>query len=79
MLYNGDMATVRIYGAENRPSQPSFYILNRVDETSLPAIIKAMGGEENVAFRNISHSFGYVDVMCRYTDISYFTGSFSIL
>ena len=44
------MATVRIYGAEGRPSQPSFYILNRVDEVSLPAIIKAMGGAENVAF-----------------------------
>ena len=44
------MATVRIYGAENRPSQPSFYILNRVDENSLPAIVKAMGGAENVAF-----------------------------
>lgn len=50
MLYNAGMPTVRIYGAENRPSQPSFYILNRVDEASLPAIIKAMGGEENVAF-----------------------------
>ena len=44
------MATVRIYGTENRPSQPSFYILNRVDENTLPAIIKAMGGAENVAF-----------------------------
>ena len=44
------MATVRVYGAENRPSQPSFYILNRVDETSLPVIIKALGGAENVAF-----------------------------
>ena len=44
------MATVRIHGAEERPSQPSFYILNRVDEVSLPAIIKAMGGAENVAF-----------------------------
>ncbi len=44
------MATVRIYGAEDRPSQPSFYILNRVDEVSLPAIVKAMGGAENVAF-----------------------------
>lgn len=50
MLYNGGMATVRIHGAEERPSQPSFYILNRVDEVSLPAIIKAMGGAENVAF-----------------------------
>ena len=50
MLYNGGMATVRIHGAEERPSQPSFYILNRVDEVSLPAIIKAMGGGENVAF-----------------------------
>ena len=44
------MATVRIYGAEERPSQPSFYILNRVDEVSLPEIIKTMGGAENVAF-----------------------------
>lgn len=44
------MATVRVYGAENRPPQPSFYILNRVDETSLPVIIKNLGGAENVAF-----------------------------
>ncbi len=44
------MATVRIYGAESRPAQPSFYILNRVDEASLSAIVKAMGGAENVAF-----------------------------
>ena len=44
------MATIRTYGAEARPSQPSFYIPNRVDETSLPAIVKAMGGAENVAF-----------------------------
>ena len=50
MLYNGGMATVRIHGAEERPSQPSFYILNRVDEVSLPEIIKTMGGAENVAF-----------------------------
>ncbi len=49
-MYNVGMATVRIYGTENRPSQPSFYILNRADENSLPAIIKAMGGAENVAF-----------------------------
>ena len=44
------MATTRIYGAEGRPSQPSFYIPNRVDEESLAAIVKAMGGAENVAF-----------------------------
>ena len=44
------MATTRVYGAGNRPSQPSFYIPNRVDEVSLSAIIKAMGGEDNVAF-----------------------------
>ncbi len=50
MLYNAHMATTRIYGAEERPSQPSFYILNRADEVTLPAVIKAMGGEENVAF-----------------------------
>ena len=44
------MATTRIYGAEGRPSQPSFYIPNRVDEDSLAAMVKAMGGAENVAF-----------------------------
>ena len=44
------MATIRTYGAEVRPSQPSFYIPNRVDETSLSAIVKEMGGADNVAF-----------------------------
>ena len=44
------MATTRIYGAEGRPSQPSFYIPNRVDEESLASMVKAMGGAENVAF-----------------------------
>ena len=44
------MATTRIYGAETRPSQPSFYILNRADEVSLAAIVKAMGGAENIVF-----------------------------
>ena len=44
------MSTIRLYGAEELPSQPSFYILNRADEATLPAVIKAMGGEENVAF-----------------------------
>ena len=44
------MATIRIYGAEARPSQPSFYILNRADEVSLAAIVKAMGGVDNLVF-----------------------------
>ena len=44
------MATTRIYGVEDRPSQPSFYIPNRVDEESLGCIVKALGGVENVAF-----------------------------
>ena len=44
------MATTRIYGAGERPSQPSFYIPNRVDEESLAAMVKTMGGVENVAF-----------------------------
>ncbi len=44
------MATARIYGAETRPSQPSFYIPNRVDEVTLAAILKVMGGAESLAF-----------------------------
>lgn len=44
------MATTRIYGVEDRPAQPSFYIPNRVDEESLGCIVKALGGVENVAF-----------------------------
>ena len=44
------MATTRIYGVDERPSQPSFYIPNRVDEESLGALVKALGGVENVAF-----------------------------
>ena len=43
------MATTRIYGAEGRPSQPSFYIANRVDEVALAAILKTLGGAEGVA------------------------------
>lgn len=43
------MATTRIYGAESRPSQPSFYIANRVDEVALAAILKTLGGAEGVA------------------------------
>ena len=50
MLYNVGMATTRIYGVDERPSQPSFYIPNRVDEESLGALVKALGGVENVAF-----------------------------
>ena len=44
------MAMTRIYGAEDRPSQPSFYIANRVDEVSLAAILKVMGGAGSLAF-----------------------------
>lgn len=44
------MATVRIYGDENRTPQPSFYIPNRMDAATLTALVKALGGKENVAF-----------------------------
>ena len=44
------MATVRISGAEERCAQPSFYIPNRINEKALQAILKLMGGAENVAF-----------------------------
>ncbi len=44
------MATVRICGAEERCAQPSFYIPNRLDAATLQAVIKVMGGAENLAF-----------------------------
>ncbi len=44
------MATVRICGAEERCAQPSIYIPNRLDVQALQAVIKVMGGAENLAF-----------------------------
>ncbi len=44
------MASINIIGKENRPTQPSFYFPNRMDEPALRALVKALGGGEHVAF-----------------------------
>lgn len=44
------MATVSICGAEERCAQPSIYIPNRLDVQALQAVIKVLGGAENLAF-----------------------------
>ncbi len=44
------MARINIIGKENRPTQPSFYFPNRMDEATLRALVDALGGAEHVAF-----------------------------
>ncbi len=44
------MARINIIGKENRPTQPSFYLPNRLDEPTLRALVEALGGAEHVAF-----------------------------
>lgn len=50
-LYNGVvMVQLRVGGKENIPSQPSFYLPNRLDMTSLKELDSLLGGRDNVAF-----------------------------
>ncbi len=44
------MARINIIGKENRPSQPSFYFPNRLDDATLRALVEALGGASQVAF-----------------------------
>ncbi len=44
------MARINIIGKENRPSQPSFYFPNRMDEPILRALVEELGGRKQVAF-----------------------------
>lgn len=44
------MARVQINGKENKTSQPSFYLPNRVDAATLPLLEEALGGPDNVAY-----------------------------
>ncbi len=44
------MARINIIGKESRPTQPSFYFPNRLDEPTLRALVEALGGAEQVAF-----------------------------
>ncbi len=44
------MARINIIGKDNRPTQPSFYFPNRLDEATLRALVEALGGGEQVAF-----------------------------
>ncbi len=44
------MARINIIGRDNRPSRPSFYLPNRLDEATLRALVEALGGAEHVAF-----------------------------
>lgn len=50
------MATVNIHGAETRKACPSFYIPNRMDARVLAAVVKTLGGKENVTFM-VENSF----------------------
>ncbi len=43
-------ATVRVIGKENCPSQPSFYFPNRLDATTLRALVNELGGIDQVVF-----------------------------
>ncbi len=44
------MARINIIGKDNRPSQPSFYCPNRMDEPTLRALVAELGGPAQVAF-----------------------------
>lgn len=44
------MAKVQINGNENKTSQPSFYLPNRVDAATLPLLEEALGGSDSVAY-----------------------------
>ncbi len=44
------MARINIIGTDSRPSQPSFYFPNRLDEPTLRALVKELGGPAQVAF-----------------------------
>ncbi len=44
------MARIIINGKENRPNQPSFYFPNRLDESTLRALVDELGGPVQVAF-----------------------------
>ncbi len=44
------MARISIIGQDNRPSQPSFYLPNRLDEPTLRALVEQLGGASQVAF-----------------------------
>ncbi len=44
------MARINIIGKDHRPTQPSFYVPNRLDEPTLRALVDALGGPEHIAF-----------------------------
>ena len=42
--------SIRLFGAENRAPQPSFYMPNRLDASALEVLVQTLGGAGNISF-----------------------------